>query len=129
MPAALLIFLGGGLGALARWGLSLGVQSLAEKTALHRFPAGILACNLLGCLAIGAIFGAFISRQPPSWLFPLAVTGFLGGFTTFSAFGNDTRVLLGSGLGTLALANILLSTLGGIACVILGYRLTATIAA
>lgn len=123
MPAFVLIFLGGGLGALSRWLLSCSIESLALKTSLHRFPLGIVSCNLLGCFAIGLICGAWLDRQAPSWLFPLVVTGFLGGFTTFSAFGNDTRQLFSDGFQATALANVLVSTLGGIALVIVGFRL------
>ncbi len=128
MPSILLVFLGGGLGAVSRWGLSTGVQSLAEKTALKHFPWGILACNLLGCLLVGTLFGAFAQREHPAWLFPLAVTGFLGGFTTFSAFGNDTRQLFFEGFNALAFTNVLVSTIGGIALVFLGYKLAASMA-
>jgi CrcB protein len=128
MPTFLLIFLGGGLGAVTRWRLSIAVQTLAEKTALKDFPWGIVACNLIGCLIVGTIFGAFSNREHPAWLFPLAVTGFLGGFTTFSAFGNDTRQLFFDGFNTLAFANVLVSTVGGIALVFLGYKLAASLA-
>jgi len=127
VPPALLIFLGGGLGALARWGLSGAVQALAERGALHRFPWGILACNLLGCFALGALLGAVLHREHPVWLFPLAVTGFLGGFTTFSTFGGDSRQLLVEGFHGLALLNLLCSTLGGLALVFLGFRTGAAL--
>ena len=124
MPA-LLIFLGGGLGALARWLLGTGIQALAAATPLHRFPVGILACNLLGCFAIGTAFGWFAPKDPPAWLFPLLVTGFLGGFTTFSTFGKDTHQLLTEGFTAWAAANVLVSTLGGLALVALGFRLAS----
>lgn len=122
MTTGLWVFLGGGLGALSRWLLSGWVQTLAEKTALHRFPWGIGACNLLGCFLIGGVFGALAARTAPGWVHALIVTGFLGGFTTFSTFGNDTRVLLIEGFRGLALGNVLLSTLGGLALVFLGVR-------
>jgi CrcB protein len=125
MRDALLIFVGGGLGSLCRWGLSAGVTTLAERTALNRFPAGILACNLLGCLAIGCAFGWFAPRWHPPWLFPLLVTGFLGGFTTFSTFGRDTHQLLANGLSLAALANVLLSVAGGLICVWAGIKLAS----
>lgn len=127
MPTTLLIFLGGGCGALARWFVSTRIESFAESTSLHRFPWGILACNLVGCLLIGAIFGLFSGREHPDWVFPLAVTGFLGGFTTFSAFGNDTRQLLYEGFNAIALSNVLVSTFGGIFLVFLGFRLSAAL--
>lgn len=122
MTSGLWIFLGGGAGALSRWLLSGAVQSLAGKTGLHRFPWGIGACNLLGCFAIGVLFGAFTTRSAPAWVFPLLVTGFLGGFTTFSTFGHDSRELLVEGFRGLALANLLVSVIGGILLVFLGFR-------
>lgn len=128
MPTALLVFLGGGLGAVSRWFLSAGVQTLAERTALKHFPWGILACNLFGCFLVGTLFGTLAQREHPAWLFPLAVTGFLGGFTTFSAFGNDTRQLFFEGFNSLALTNVLASTIGGIALVFLGYKIAVSLA-
>ena len=118
----LLIFLGGGLGAGSRWLLSSGVQSMAEGTGLHRFPFGILACNLLGCLLIGCVFG-YAADKAPAWVFPLLVTGFLGGFTTFSTFGRDTFEAMRDGFPLIALANILLSVLLGLAAVWGGIKL------
>ncbi len=118
----LLIFLGGGLGAVSRWGLSTGVQSLAEKTALHRFPLGIFACNILGCFLIGCVFGHFTQKHP-AWLFPFLVTGFLGGFTTFSTFGKDTVEAFQDGFTTIALANVLLSVTFSLAAVWGGMKL------
>lgn len=123
----LLIFLGGGLGAVARWGLSSSVQGLAERTSLHRFPVGILACNLLGCLLIGAVFGYFVHKHP-AWIFPFLVTGFLGGFTTFSTFGRDTFEAFRDGFPAVAFANIALSVLLGLAAVWAGIRLGQSLA-
>ena len=118
----LLIFLGGGLGAVSRWSLSVGIQSLAEKTALHRFPIGIFACNVLGCFAIGCLFGHFTQKHP-AWIFPLLVTGFLGGFTTFSTFGKDTIEAFQDGFTTIALANVILSVTVSLAAVWGGMKL------
>jgi CrcB protein len=119
---ALLIFLGGGLGAVSRWGLSTGIERLALKTSLHKFPLGILTCNLLGCLLIGCVFGYFAQKNP-AWVFPLLVTGFLGGFTTFSTFSRDTFEAIQEQLPLVALANILLSVILGIVAVWLGIKL------
>jgi CrcB protein len=119
-----LIFLGGGLGAMSRWGLSTGIQSLAEKTSLHRFPFGIFACNILGCFLIGCVFGHFTQKHP-AWLFPFLVTGFLGGFTTFSTFGKDTIEAFQDGAPTIAFANILLSVILSLAAVWGGLRIGA----
>ncbi|MBT8044158.1 MAG: fluoride efflux transporter CrcB [Verrucomicrobiae bacterium] len=120
----LYIFIGGGLGAVSRFGLSAGIQSVAEHTRLHRFPVGILACNLLGSFLIGCIFGYIASRgnQHPAWLHPLAITGFLGAFTTFSTFAMDTQKLFSSS-PLLALINILASVIGTLVAVWLGFKL------
>ena len=121
---AFLIFLGGGLGALSRWGLSTGLDKLASRTSIHHFPLGILACNLLGCFLIGCSFGHLTQRHP-TWIGPLLVTGFLGGFTTFSAFGRDTISAIQDGLTLIAVLNILLSVTLGLLAVWAGLRLFA----
>ena len=118
------IFLGGGLGAVSRFGMSSGIQTLAEHTRLHRLPVGIFCCNLLGSFLIGCIFGYIASRgnEHPAWLHPLAVTGFLGAFTTFSTFALDSHKLFASS-PALALLNIVASIAGTLVAVWLGFKL------
>jgi len=122
----LLIFFGGGLGAVARWTLSTSIEQLVLHTPLHRFPFGILACNLLGCFAVGCAFGALAQRHP-SWIFPFLVTGFLGGFTTFSTFGYETITLAHGGQFGLAALNLLLSNGLGLAAAWVGARLAVAV--
>lgn len=84
------VFLGGGIGASARWLLSL----LANRF-VGSFSLGVVLANLAGCFLAGCLFGAVKSRfaiHPDFHLFLL--TGFLGGFTTFSAFAVDHLNLL-----------------------------------
>lgn len=121
MTNYLLIGLGGFVGSTSRYYLS---NLVLTQLPLGKLPVGTLAVNLFGCLLIGLL--SVVLDQPTSnsetWrLFVL--TGILGGFTTFSAFGLETCSLLKSGDTTLALANILISVLGGIAMVLLGNRL------
>ncbi|MBT7958334.1 MAG: fluoride efflux transporter CrcB [Akkermansiaceae bacterium] len=117
------IFLGGGLGALSRYGVSSSIQSLVENTRLQRFPLGILACNLTGCFLIGLIFGWIVSRngEQSSWFQPLVITGFLGAFTTFSAFALDTQKLFESS-PALAIVNIAASVAGSLLAIWLGFK-------
>jgi CrcB protein len=81
--------------------------------------------NVVGCLAIGAFMGAAQSRD---WLLGparlLVVTGFLGGFTTFSTFGLETWELVEDGLVGFAAANAAASVGVGIAAVVAGVQLT-----
>jgi len=110
----LFIFIGSGLGATARHALSLVLHSPTAK-----MPYGILACNLIGCLAIGIVYG-LVEAHHPSWISPLAVTGFLGGFTTFSTFALDYHKLISQGHIGIAISYILISLLGGLLLCYLG---------
>lgn len=122
---ALFVFLGGGLGAASRFSLNLGISQLAKETSLHRFPIGIFTCNILGCFLIGCAFGLLTGKQD-SPLIPFLITGFLGGFTTFSTFGKDTHALFSQGLHTAAILNILASVLVSLLAVHLGLKLTSS---
>ncbi|MBL0135395.1 MAG: fluoride efflux transporter CrcB [Chitinophagaceae bacterium] len=87
----LLVALGGGVGSVARF---LGQKWLAGSFNTQ-FPYGTLFVNILGCLLIGLIYG-LASRHEwmnPEWRI-LLMTGFCGGFTTFSAFTLESMGLL-----------------------------------
>lgn len=119
MKGILLVALGGAAGALLRWGVAGLVDRIAAPT---RFPYGILAANLIGCLLIGLLFGFAENRNwlndPIRWL---ALVGFLGSFTTFSTFGWNTFELIRTGHTPIAVANILVSLAGGVLAVWAGY--------
>ncbi len=86
----LFVFIGGGIGASARFALSSALNNI---TKLQGFPWGVFCCNLIGCLLIGLAAG-WIKSHHPHWVHPLFVTGVLGGFTTFSSFALDTHQLI-----------------------------------
>ncbi len=113
MTAFLLVGLGGAIGSMARYGMGLALPSAG-------FPYATLAVNVIGCFCIGLAMPsvARVETLPPE-LRLLVVVGFLGGFTTFSAFGNETVSLLRSG-GGLALVNVAANILLGLAAVVLG---------
>ena len=101
------VFIGGGAGSLARYGVSMLVVKLAPKAI---FPLATLVSNVASCLIFSLVL-LFVSEKA-SVSFPLRLlllTGFCGGFSTFSAFSYETAELLRSGNITYAAANILLS--------------------
>lgn len=73
------IAIGGALGALARH-----LITDAMPGAQHGFPWGTLLVNLLGCLVMGVLTTYLLHSRPHPFARPLLVTGYLGGFTTFS---------------------------------------------
>ena len=88
---AALVFLGGGIGSLLRF----GVYHLARLWLPPSFPFGTFAVNVLGGLVAGVVAGTMVQRSiggsDPTSLF--VMTGVLGGFTTFSAFSVDAVLL------------------------------------
>jgi CrcB protein len=85
----LLVFLGGGLGAMARHAAGRAGLALLGPG----FPWWTLAVNVSGSLAIGLMAGLFSAYETGHFARLLLVTGFLGGFTTFSAFSLDALTL------------------------------------
>ena len=87
------IGLGGALGAMSRFLLATGVMRLTGDG----LPLGILTVNVLGSFLMGVAVMAFSHHFEDINLAPLVMTGFLGGFTTFSAFSLDAVNLVQSG--------------------------------
>lgn len=106
MNTALAIFIGGGAGSLARYGISV----LAKTHLKSAFPWGTLIANILACLVLGVMV-YFLSEKLDSqpFLKPLLVIGFCGGFSTFSTFSYETLELFRSEHFGIAIANILIS--------------------
>ncbi len=112
--------LGGAAGTLSRYWLSGVVQRMAGGT----FPLGTFAVNMLGCLLFGAVWGFFENRLlPGSEVRLLALTGFMGAFTTFSTYMFETAELVKFGQMTLALANVVGQSVAGLAFVLFGMAL------
>lgn len=123
MKQMLLVALGGAIGSVARFKLSGWVL---HQTPNWRFPTGTLAVNLIGCLIAGLLAGMAVKQDvftPEARVF--LFTGILGGFTTFSAFGLETLLLLKRGETGVALANVVVSIVAGLAVAWLGYAITA----
>ncbi len=123
LKLALLLAVGGALGTLARFGVSLLAAPLSQS-----LPWGTIVINIVGSFAIGA-FGTFTlmeGRYPVSENIRLFVmVGLCGGFTTFSAFSLQTLDLLRAGLVGRALFNVAFSVVTCILAVAAGHWLAA----
>lgn len=81
---------GGALGALARHGVNVG----AAKSFGLDFPYGTMIVNVVGSFVMGIMIAVFAHLwQPPQSVKLFLLTGFLGGFTTFSSFSLDVVTL------------------------------------
>ena len=121
MKQMLIVGLGGFIGSIGRYKLG-GV--VLHHFASWRFPLSTFLVNVLGCFAIGALAALAEHRDlfsPDTRLFLL--TGLLGGFTTFSAFGYEGVSLLRRGDVGIALAYASLSVVCGLAAVWLALKL------
>ncbi len=116
--SVLYVALGGALGSVSRYLVGIWAQTASKSID---FPYGTLTVNLIGCFVIGFLSQLVESRgvfTPESRA--LVFIGILGGFTTFSSFGNDTVNLLREGETFNALANVGANVMLGLALVWLG---------
>jgi len=120
MQALLIVALGGALGSVLRY--KVGALVL-QQTGVTAFPYGTFTVNVAGCLVAGLLIGLgehveFLSAGVRLLLF----TGFLGGFTTFSAFGVETIALVERGAWALAALYVVSSVLCGLAALWLALK-------
>lgn len=121
MIKLLLVGTGGFLGSVLRY-LAGGVVQSAARSA--SFPWGTLVVNATGCFVIGLLSHlaetrGILSAEQRLFL----ITGLLGGYTTFSAYGNETFLLFREGEAALAAANAIGQVALGLAAVWAGRTL------
>lgn len=121
IQSLILVALGGAAGSVARF---LTVTALARVAG--GWPWGTLAVNVAGGLAIGLLYVLLDQRAQLS---PLLVAGFLGGFTTFSAFSLDALKLWEAGQALQAAVYVAASVILSLAAVALGAALARSVAA
>ena len=117
------IALGGLLGTLCRFALSTWVDARSHSP----FPYGTLVVNLAGCFAAGFLFPLLEQAAVAPELRLAVFSGFLGGFTTFSAYGLQTVALANGGMSSIAALNVLLSNVAGLVMVWVGGSLSRSI--
>lgn len=113
-----LVFLGGGLGSICRFAISQLLQRASSN-----FPWATLLANALSCIIFGMVAEALLKGSlHPAYRFFL-LTGFCGGFSTFSTFTNDTWLLFYNGALWYVFANILSNLFVCLICLYLGIKL------
>jgi fluoride exporter len=107
MRTVLLIFLGGGLGSVARYALG----QLVSKYSHSQFPVGTLVVNIAACLIVGLLAGLIDQKAAAR---ALLIVGFCGGFSTFSTFSVETIDLIRGGF----IGYVVFYILGSLVCCI-----------
>jgi len=108
------VALGGATGALARYGL----DRLVEQQLVTVFPWSTFTVNVTGCFLAGLAVAALVDRHDlPDWVRTGIVVGFLGAYTTFSTFAQESRDLFVGGHLSLAVVNATASVVVGVLAV------------
>ena len=115
------IFIGGGIGAVLRYIVTIMCRNLFPLPII-----GTLSVNLIGCFLIGYMFGSVLNKSAvlPQTLRLFITVGFLGGLTTFSTFNLEVLELIKNGKVIIGLLYMIGSCLIGLMLTFAGYYLT-----
>ena len=120
MPVIVGVALGGALGASARYGL----DRLIERRSTAVFPWSTFTINVTGCFLMGLVTAALVDRHHlPAWLRVGIVVGFIGGYTTFSTFVQETYDVGDIHHVAIALAYVVASVAAGLVVLYAGLRI------
>ena len=110
------VFLGGGLGSASRY----LIGQWAAATLGVGFPYGTLIVNMAGCFALGLLVQVAVAGSWHGDVRAALAAGFLGGFTTYSSFNQETLTMFLNGASAAAALNVAVTLVGGLAAGALG---------
>ncbi len=113
-----MVFIGGGLGSICRYGISVLLKSYPLN-----FPLATFIANVISCIILGVLVGFTLRQQLVQWQQLMFLTGFCGGFSTFSTFTLETFQLLQDGQVGLAFFYIGSSMLCCLVCIYWGIKI------
>lgn len=116
LKSILFVALGGAVGSVARY--------LVSRWLTGSFPWATLTVNVVGCAFIGFLTGCVAKGNLSPEMKLLLVTGFCGGFTTFSTFANESFALMKAGEVLTVALYVGLSVVAGILAVYVGMQLS-----
>jgi len=116
----LMVFIGGGLGSICRYGIARGMNSYEGA-----FPLATFLANAISCILLGALIEYHLKNGMEQGMRLMLITGFCGGFSTFSTFSYETFDLLQNGDYTNAFLNIGGSLIVCLICIFIGLKITS----
>jgi len=114
----LLVFAGGGVGSLLRYGIARGMAGYN-----FAFPFATLVANILSCIVLGFFVAWSLKEGVSDEMKLFFMVGLCGGFSTFSTFSNETFSLFETGNYSYAFANILGSVIVCLVAIYMGIKL------
>ena len=116
----LLVGVGGMLGSIARYLVTIGIDSKLNSV----FPYGTFAVNVVGSMILGFVIGWVNTKDDSQSLKLLLATGFCGGFTTFSTFALENVTLISQRMNHMSIIYTMGSLIAGLLAVVAGLWLS-----
>ena len=127
MPDWLAVGIGGFVGAISRFQISLMLNGWSTQRFGRVYPFGTFAVNVVGCLLIGILMALAVDKKLPDLWQKALVTGCLGSLTTFSTFSYETVGLIRDDRPGLAALYVIANLVIGMIAVVIGMGIARAI--